>query len=64
MAKRTKKNAHRFGDCEHVLKPGTAREAEDYDYLDNKPRILIDITCAKCGMSGSVQIADEDIMWE
>jgi hypothetical protein len=49
--------------CEHRLEPGSGREQADYDYDMDNPRIVFDVTCSKCGLSGSVIVRGDDVRW-
>ena len=50
--------------CHHIVQPSSAKESADYDFDVDNPRIVLDVSCARCGMSGSIQIYSGDVLWE
>lgn len=58
MSQPTKKEK----ECEHAIDPHSIRAANEAG-LHTERTALIDVTCKKCGTSGSIRLHPEDIQW-
>lgn len=51
------RHCHESDDGKHVADALSAQQADDMDFV-------VDYACIKCGISGSVMVNPDDIMWE
>ena len=64
MSEAKKKEKECLGGDTEEEEEGCDHEPEGHSVQYSGSESIVDVTCRKCGMSGSFRVAAVDVMWE